>query len=141
MEKQQIDTLAIVSELRRDVLKLQKTKDPTLVNDNIFGDCIYAYLDKEFDVNITPKEILNNLNKLFDKYFTQAINEKTINKDVAFFVKDETGLKWIETYTGQEVNCIRISITINNDIFEHSRLYWFIKKNSNWLFYGLTCTG
>ena len=96
------------------------------INDEVFGDCISFYLTKNnIDDLYTKTQIKDNFKSIFDDIFFDKIHRNKFD----FFTQEENNKKYY---------CI--SISINTDEFEASRIYWFIKNEDRFYFTGMTCT-
>lgn len=121
-----------------------KSKNISFVDKEIIGDCIYDFLEIDYNLydkneKIKPELIIKNYDKLFDSYSEKRllqILENKGNSDISYFdhkVKITSDLNRAEY--------IYIGVSLNDIESEFSKFYWFHKVNNEWLFYGMTCAG
>ena len=153
-----LDTMALVSSLKRDVSRLLAKKDPNLINDTIFGDCIYLYLHPEYadSLNFSADNRANPILKQdILSNFRQVLNASEIKKGLKEYEQREIGFiikEWgvnsypfIYKYRGQKVIFTVIVFCEEKEEGEEfdrgSRMYWFGYMDGVWKFCGLNCGG
>ncbi|MDO4729434.1 MAG: hypothetical protein Q4B43_10590 [Bacteroidota bacterium] len=95
----------------------------------VFGDCISQLLKVKDTGKYDKTEVERKRNKVFDKFFYKSISQKEFRL-------------FKEIIDHQEF--YKISIRIKNsekEIGFFTRLYWFVKKEDDFYFVGMTCIG
>lgn len=121
----------VVGEKENVALDLAKTilKRKFRITETVFGDCIESYLYENEENNPILHE-KKDVEKNIDKIFSREVLEKIKNNDF-YFNKDSLNRRTI----------FSISISENDGEFEHSKIFWFLKRHKTFYFAGMTCTG
>ncbi len=141
---QENDTIKFANQLNKDIKELLDSKSLEGIDSNIFGDCIYSYLNKNQNEKIAPADITKEFAVIFDNEFIKHYQEKLSKDNIKYLhferVDTQNHLEKIDFNKFENVLC-SFTISIPNSEYDSSKVYWFRFDGKRWVFCGLTCLG
>ena len=144
LEDLELDTLALTTQLKQTVTELLLNRNPDLITDSIFGDCLHFYLNPDVEMPdfplYTPKEVI--MEKFDYVFISSELKEglKNIMDDLWFDVSYSTSEHL--PYVTKIKDSLVIHTCLNFRKTEGlTKRYWFVYTDGIWRFCGLNCVG
>ena len=140
----EVDKFQLLSAIKKDIEHLLNTQTEKGLDSEIFGDCIYYYLNKNASLKILKEDVIKDFNKIFDNNFRNNYIKKLSNENIQYvnFYSSKGGsLEKINELQNLENITVSFTIPIKDSEYDSSKMYWFRFDGEKWIFTGLTCTG
>lgn len=141
---EEVDKLQLLSAIQKDIEHFLNTQTQKGLDSEIFGDCIYYYLNKNESRKILKEDVIKNFDEIFDNNFRNNYikNLSNENIDYVYFYSSKRGsVEKINELKNLENITVSFTIPIEDSEYDSSKMYWFRFDGERWIFSGLTCTG
>ena len=141
---EEVDTLQLLSAIQKDIKHLLNSQTEKNLDSEIFGDCIYYYLNKNESQKILKEDVLKDFDKIFDAEFRENYKNKLTKENfeyLGFYSVLNGKLERVEEIKNIENLTVNFTIPIKNSEYDSSKMYWFRFDGEKWIFCGMTCVG